>query len=58
MFAGSNEGAKRAAILHTLISSAANCGHNPFEYLRVVLQCVPDQPLSCLDKLLPPIGCR
>lgn len=54
LFAGSHEGAKWAAVLYSLISSAANCGHNPYEYLRDVLQRLPDQPLSCLDELLPP----
>lgn len=54
LFAGSHEGAKWAAVLYSLISSAANCGHNPFEYLRDVLQRLPDQPLSHLDELLPP----
>jgi len=54
LFAGSHEGAKWAAVLYSLISSAANCGHNPYEYLRDVLQHLPDQPLGCLDELLPP----
>lgn len=53
-FCGSHEGAKCAAIFYSLISSAANCGHHPFEYLRDELQRLPEQPLSQLDELLPP----
>ncbi len=54
LFAGSPEGAEWAAIIYTLLSSAANCGHNPSEYLKDILLRLPDQPLSCLDELLPP----
>lgn len=53
LFAGSHEGAKWAAIIYSFFCSAANCGHNPFEYLRDVLQRLPDQPLPCPDELLP-----
>ncbi len=53
LFAGSEEGARWAATIYSLVASAANCGHNPFEYLKDVLQRLPDQPLSCLDELLP-----
>ena len=53
LLAGSHEGAKWAAIVYPFACPAANCGHNPFEYLRDVLQRLPDQPLTCLDELLP-----
>lgn len=53
LFAGSPEGAEWAAIIYTLLSSAANCGHNPSEYLRDILLRLPDQPLNYLDELLP-----
>ena len=53
LFAGSPEGAKWAAIIYSLLSSAANCGHNPSEYLKDVLLRLPDQPLNYLDELLP-----
>jgi transposase len=54
MFSGSPKGAQWAAILYSLLSSAANCGHNPSEYLKDILMRLPDQPLSCLNELLPP----
>ena len=53
LFAGSPEGAEWAAIIYTLLSSAANCGHNPSEYLKDILLRLPDQPLNYLDELLP-----
>ncbi len=53
LFAGSPEGAKWAAIIYSLLSSAANCGHNPSEYLKDVLLRLPDQPLNYMDELLP-----
>lgn len=53
LFAGSPQGAEWAAIIYTLLSSAANCGHNPLEYLKDVLLRLPDQPLNYLDELLP-----
>lgn len=54
LFAGSPQGAEWAAILYSLLSSAANCGHNPSDYLKDVLLRLPDQPLNYLDELLPP----
>lgn len=53
LFAGSPQGAEWAAILYTLLASAANCGHNPEHYLKDVLMRLPDQPMNCLDELLP-----
>jgi len=53
LFAGSPQGAKWAAIIYSLLASAANCGHNPSEYLKDVLMRLPDQPMNYLDELLP-----
>ena len=53
LFAGSPQGAEWAAIIYTLLSSAANCGHNPSKYLKDVLLRLPDQPLNDLDEVLP-----
>lgn len=53
LFAGSPQGAEWAAIIYSLLASAANCGHNPSQYLKDILLRLPDQPLSCLDELLP-----
>lgn len=53
LFAGSPQGAEWAAIIYSLLASAANCGHHPSEYLKDILLRLPDQPLNCLDELLP-----
>jgi transposase len=53
LFAGSPQGADWAAIIYSLLASAAACGHDPSEYLKDVLLRIPDQPLSWLDELLP-----
>ncbi len=53
LFAGSEEGAKWAAILYSLLGSAIRHGHNPFEYLRDVLSRLPDFPVNRLEALLP-----
>ena len=53
LFCGSEQGAHWAATIYSLVASAANCGHNPFEYLKDVLQRLPDQPITQLKELLP-----
>ena len=37
----------------SLIQSANLCGHEPYRYLRDVLERLPTQPASRLDELLP-----
>ncbi|MBE7559585.1 transposase domain-containing protein [bacterium] len=41
MFAGSDEGGRRAAILYTMIASCQQHGVEPFTYLRDVLGRIP-----------------
>jgi transposase len=55
LFAGSDEGARRLAILYTLVQSSALCGiSDPWHYLRDVLQKLSrGWPQSRLDELLP-----
>ncbi len=53
LFFGSDKGGETAAILYSLIASADKQGLNPFEYLRDVLDRLPDTPLSRLDDFLP-----
>jgi hypothetical protein len=54
LFAGSHAGAKRAAIVYSLLGSCKLQGMNPNEYLMDVLQRLPDLPVNRLRELLPP----
>jgi hypothetical protein len=53
MFAGSEAGAKRVAIIYSLVASCKLNGHDPFEYFRDVLKKVSTHPQSRIDELLP-----
>lgn len=53
MFAGSDEGGRRAAIIYTLIASCAAVGIDPYAYLRDVLERLPSCD-PCDLKLLTP----
>lgn len=53
LFAGSHEGAKRAALIYTLVANAKLQGHDPFAYLKDVLIRISDHPYKQLDQLLP-----
>lgn len=53
LFAGSDAGGVRAAILYTLILSCRKTGINPFEYLRDVLLRVSRQLTSRIGELMP-----
>lgn len=53
LFAGSHNGAHRAALLYTLISTAKLHGHDPYEYLKEVISRIADHPFNRLDELLP-----
>lgn len=54
LFAGSDAGAKRAAILYSLIASCKLCKIDPLIYLRDVLERINTQPASRIAELLPP----
>jgi transposase len=53
LFAGSPEGARRAALFYSLFGSCRVRGINPFEYLTDVLNRISDTKISEIDQLLP-----
>jgi hypothetical protein len=53
LFAGSFEGARRAAVLYSLIQSCRLVGVSPFAYLRDVLRRVATHPQSRIQELTP-----
>jgi transposase len=53
LFAGSHEGAKRAAIIYTLVATTKLHQVEPFEYLKDVLSRIPDHPHNKVADLLP-----
>ncbi len=52
-FAGSDEGARRAAAVYTLIETAKLNGIDPRAWLADVLARLPDHPMPRIDELLP-----
>jgi len=53
LFAGSLRGGQRAAAAMSLIQSAKLNGHDPYAYLRDVLERLPTHPASRIEELLP-----
>ena len=53
LFAGSLRAGKRAAVVMSLIRSAKLNGHDPYRYLRDMLERLPTQPANRLEELLP-----
>lgn len=53
LFAGSLRAGKRAAAIMSLVHSARINGHDPYVYLKDVLERLPTQPASRIDELLP-----
>jgi len=53
LFAGSLRAGKRAAAIMSLVHSARLNGHEPYAYLRDVLERLPTQPASRIAELLP-----
>lgn len=53
LFAGSLRAGKRAAAIMSLVHSARLNGHEPYAYLRDVLERLPTQPASRIGELLP-----
>jgi transposase len=53
LFAGSLRAGKRAAAVMSLIHSARLNGHDPYAYIRHVLERLPTQPASRVEELLP-----
>ena len=52
-FVGSELAGQRAAIIMSLVQSARLNGHDPWAYLRDVLERLPTLPNSRLEELLP-----
>ena len=53
LFAGSLRAGQRAAAVMSLIQSAKLNGHDPYRYLKDVLERLPTQPASRIGELLP-----
>ena len=53
LFAGSDAGGERAAIIYSLIGTAKLNGLDPEAYLRQVLTCIADHPINRIEELLP-----
>lgn len=53
LFAGSEAGAERAAIIYSLVASCKLNGHDPFAYFNDVLKKVSTHPAERIDELLP-----
>jgi transposase len=53
LFAGSLRAGKRAAAVMSLVHSARINGHDPYAYLKDILERLPTHPASRIDELLP-----
>lgn len=53
LFAGSHEGAQRAAIMYSFFATCKINDIEPFEWLTKVLTRIPDQSIQRLEELLP-----
>jgi transposase len=53
LFAGSDTGGERAAVIYSLIGSAKLNSRDPEAYLREVLTRIPDHPINRIEELLP-----
>jgi hypothetical protein len=53
LVAGSLRAGKRAAAVMSLIHSTRLNGHDPYAYIRDVLERLPTQPARSIDELLP-----
>ena len=47
LFAGSDSGGERAAVIYSLLGSAKLNGIDPEAYLTAVLRCIADHPINC-----------
>ena len=53
LFAGSARGAERAAIFYSFLGTCKKNGINPFDWLKKVLEVIPEYKVNKLHKLLP-----
>jgi len=54
LFAGSHEGAQRAAMMYSFLGTCKINKVEPFAWLKDILERIPDHPVNRLDELLPP----
>jgi len=54
LFAGSDQGGHRAAVIYSLVASCKLCEVDPFEYLRDILDRVSTHPARKITDLTPP----
>lgn len=53
LFAGSHEGARRAAMLYSFLGTCKRNGVEPFTWLRETLAKIQDHPINRIEELLP-----
>lgn len=53
LFAGSHEGAQRAAMMYSFLGTCKINNIEPFEWLSTVLKLIPDHSIQRLEELLP-----
>jgi len=53
LFAGSDNGGTRAAVIYSLVASCKLCGLDPFAYLRDVIDRVSAHPAKMISQLIP-----
>jgi len=53
LFAGSHDGAQRAAVVYSLMATCKLNNIEPFKYLKNLLETIPELPAKDLEKLLP-----
>lgn len=53
LFAGSHNGARRAAMIYSLLGTCKMHGIEPFAWLKDVLERIPDHPVNRVEELLP-----
>jgi len=53
LFAGSDDGGERAAVIYSLLGSAKLNGINVEAYLRHILERLPEHPINRIEELLP-----
>jgi hypothetical protein len=53
LFAGSHEGAAKAAIIYSLLATCKIRNVEPYAWLKNTLEIIPDYPANKVENLLP-----